>query len=344
VKAARFLTLLVIGVGAAAARAQSPLMYYPPPYAPRSPGYGSAAPAYPAPAYAAPRGQRQTTPPRVMYVPANPAPWWGETIVSPPQAIAAPSVAAPSVAAPSVTAPVPGAPATPINDGDVDAVPPSLRGNAVSAGAPQGEIIIGSTLEGYPGNGFYAPGPAADPAHCDDDHDHDREWLPRGCCSLQILSGYYANVSGTNYDWIPVHFRLGHVCNGRWHGAFEPILDLTTGLAVNNDFGDWFIGPALILRYNFAQPGTPFVPYVQAGVGFQYNDAYRDANSVTGSRIQLTAQAQAGFRLFLRDNLSFDFEGGLQHISNANMSERDEDLNALGATAGFSYFFGRGRR
>jgi hypothetical protein len=372
VKAARFLTLQVVmllatllamAVGAAGAQAQSPLMYYPPPYAPRTGAY-----AYPAtPYYPPPAPRRQAISPRVIYVPAAPTPWLGETIVTPaapPTLDAAPLPARPAPTSPAREPSTPKTGSDPFirfdSDGNAPTgktpaynkppvnkiaqhASPSAPANTSIGSTRKSEIIISSTDATPESAAAFAADACPPPAH-HDDYDPHKEWLPRCCCTLQIMSGYYANISGQNYDWIPVQFRFGRIWNCELlHGAFEPMLDLTGGVAVNNDFGDWFIGPSFILRYNFAQPGTRFIPYIQAGVGFQYNDAYRDANSPIGSRIELTAQAQAGFRIFLCDNFSFDFEGGVQHISNGGLSDRDADINALGATVGFSYFFGHSR-
>jgi hypothetical protein len=175
-------------------------------------------------------------------------------------------------------------------------------------------------------------------------------WYQKGTWSFQWLGGVYSDLGDANYNWAQTSLRLGRTWNGgecfaHCLGGFESLIEFNGAAVTDADFGDWFTGGGLILRYNCVQPCTRLVPYVQAGVGFQYNDAYQDATQpYLGSRIELTAQAQVGLRIYLTKCLSLDVEGGVQHISNLNMSDRDNGINALGGMAGLTYYFPCGRR
>jgi hypothetical protein len=290
--------------------------------------------------------------PRVVYVPASSTSWApdGAALPATTPAAALPAAAAsqpasePKAAAPLQRDPLLLHEADPEQLQKADTNAKVVKARTMSFGKERAEIISGPLLpavepsDACPGEACPAP-----LHHGHHDCDPHAIWLPCGGWNLQVRAGHYWDIDAADYNWVPISLRAGHVCCGGKHGAWEPIFDLTSGLVVNSEFGDWFIGPSFILRYNLVQPGTRFVPYVQGGVGFQYNDAYRDANSTAGSRIELTGQAQCGFRIFLCKNWSLDFEGGYQHISNFNMSDRDEGFNALGATLGFSYFFPCGR-
>ena len=156
-----------------------------------------------------------------------------------------------------------------------------------------------------------------------------------------MLGGYYHNLTSTSYNYAPFSFRLGKLlsipCCERW-GCFEPIIEVSG--APTFQLGHAYVGTAVILRYNFARADSRVVPYVQVGTGLQYNDAYKDASqNVLGQAMEYTASAQAGFRAFIRPNLSFDIEGGYMVINNLNQAPRNEGIHAIGGSVGFTYYF-----
>jgi len=172
-------------------------------------------------------------------------------------------------------------------------------------------------------------------------HDDHANWLPKGQWNLQILGGYFADIGDANYNWAQTSIRVGHVWNCECvPGAFEGLIDVNGASTADSSFGNHFFGGGLIARYNLVTLGSRVVPYVQGGIGFQYNDAFEDpVQQHLGSRIAFTAQADVGFRLFLTKRLSLDLEGGYRFISGLSMSDRDEGINALGGMAGLTYFF-----
>jgi hypothetical protein len=54
--------------------------------------------------------------------------------------------------------------------------------------------------------------------------------------------------------------------------------------------------------------------------------------------VLLTGQFGVGVRVFVTKCCSIDLEGGLQHLSNNNMDDRDEGISAVGGMLGLSYF------
>jgi lipid A 3-O-deacylase len=171
------------------------------------------------------------------------------------------------------------------------------------------------------------------------------------------MAGYYSNCTIFDdarpvYNFTPVSLRWGKICDFPWwddcdhtgggllRGSFEPIFEVNGAAAVEG-FGHSFAGTALILRYNFVQPGFRIIPYVQLGAGVQYNDAYRDTTQTAlGQALTYSLSAQAGVRYFIKPNLSLDIEGGYIHLSNLNQSARNDGIDALGGTIGITYYFG----
>jgi Lipid A 3-O-deacylase (PagL) len=317
-KETRWLALVLVGACGTAASAQSPLMYGMQPYPPYP--YASPQPAPPA-YYPQPQ-------PRVMYVPATAAPW------------TYPAPTAPNVA-PSARAPADSGAAgnSKANSDTGELLPaPKRKIPAKPASLYQGDV------EEFTGPMYGDPyaGPAVSLP------DDDINVLPKGRWNLQALGGVYSDIGAAHYNWAQTNLRLGKIlgtgCLDHLHGAFEFLFDFNGAATTQSDFGSWFIGGGLLLRYNFVHPGSFLVPYVQGGVGFQYNDAFRDPTQpFLGSHIELTGQAQVGLRFHICKNLSLDVEGGLIHISDLGMSTRDEGINALGGSAGLTYYFPCGR-
>jgi opacity protein-like surface antigen len=333
----RWLALVLVGACGTTASAQSPVMYgrqpypqvpmypqYPQPWPQQMPNYNASPRYVPAPTnYPSAYYQPQ---PRVVYVPANGAPWQG----GPPAAMPA-------------TRPVSATDNASIDNarGDkgsvtiVDAsrnklLPAKLASRSTSTAA---EVVTQPT-EGCDSS----DGVCFAPEVCHDDH---ANWLPKGQWNLQILGGYFGDIGDANYNWAQTSIRLGHVWNCECvPGAFEGLIDINGASTVDSSFGNHFFGGGLIARYNLVTLGSRVVPYVQGGIGFQYNDAYLDeVQQHLGSRMALTAQADVGLRLFLTKRLSLDLEGGYRFISGLSMSDRDEGINALGGMAGLTYFF-----
>ena len=111
-------------------------------------------------------------------------------------------------------------------------------------------------------------------------------------------------------------------------------LDIPTG----------FVGPSLLLRSNWLDPDSPFVPYGQVGAGGVLNDAYRERTQMAiGEAFEFYLHCELGLKYLVAPNLSLDVEGGLQHISNGRLASRNLGVNALGETLGLTYYFPSGQ-
>ncbi len=352
-KATRWLALILVSAGGTAARGQVPFAYgaqpYPP-YAYTQPVAYNQAPVGYGPANYAPQ-------PRIMYVPATPTTW--DTAPAPAQTASLIKPAANLTAA-----------ATAANSTAFDPVivqetvkPPAKRWNLFAKTASQQKPITTADLTvrlpeisdptcSSPGcQGSACPanvcaGPfcgsacAASAPCCRDEH---ANWLPKGHWDVQMLGGAFSDIGDAHYSYAESVLRLGKVWDGHCipciPGAIETLLEINAARPYATDFGSYFAGGGLLLRYNFVDLGSRFVPYIQAGAGFQVNDAFHSAfQPYLGSRIELTAQAGLGLRFFLAKCLSLDIEGSVQHISNLNMNDRDEGINVLGGMAGVTYF------
>ncbi|MGD8389800.1 MAG: acyloxyacyl hydrolase [Desulfobacteraceae bacterium] len=168
--------------------------------------------------------------------------------------------------------------------------------------------------------------------------------------SLQVVTGPISSTSLIgpdipDFNYWHTGLRLGWMFtspkgDGRGlDGNFEALLEFSNAF-VYEGFGDYIGGLSGIIRYNFTSAGSRFIPYVQAGLGFVYTDAYQDeTQDAIGQAFNFFPQAGAGFRYLLTPNWSLDAEMAFQHISNGGMDERNDGVNALGMFVGVTYFW-----
>jgi hypothetical protein len=167
--------------------------------------------------------------------------------------------------------------------------------------------------------------------------------------TFQVVSGALFSPVGLGpdhptFNYAQTNLRLGWMLNspGQDHplrGNFEAIIELSTS-GIFNGFGDIIIGPTALVRYNFVQPDWKVVPYIQAGAGIVYTDAYEDrTQDAIGQAIEFTPQASVGAKFLVAKDWSVDVEGMFHHISNASIANRNDGVNALGGFIGATYYF-----
>ena len=174
-----------------------------------------------------------------------------------------------------------------------------------------------------------------------------------GATTTQVLVGaYFSSGLGPSipkFNYVPVTFRMGWILNGPGDfrvggGSWEALADVTAA-SIATRYGTYLAGSSVYLRYNFAELGTALVPYQQVGAGFLFNDAYHDLTQrAIGQDFEFHLHYEIGLRYFVTPNLSLDLEGGIQHISNANMADRNYGVNSFGAQVGFTYYFPWGQQ
>jgi len=104
---------------------------------------------------------------------------------------------------------------------------------------------------------------------------------------------------------------------------------------------DGFLGGArALLRYNFVQPESRWVPFCQFGAGGLGDDVYRHRDQrLIGGGFEFTLVADCGLRYFITKQWAAMVMIDFEHISNANTASRNIGVNAAGGTLGIGYFF-----
>jgi hypothetical protein len=161
---------------------------------------------------------------------------------------------------------------------------------------------------------------------------------------VQFLSGV-SRKSGLGpdvprFDFTPITARVGwYLTDPMAPGAVSVVFDQSTNI-VTNGFGHYTTGPALALRYE-RRPDRALVPYVHAGLGLAFNDAYRDQSQrAIGALTEFYDHAGVGLRWRFAPHWSLDGEFLLQHISNANTASRNLGVTNFAYLMGLTYTIG----
>ncbi len=123
-------------------------------------------------------------------------------------------------------------------------------------------------------------------------------------------------------------------------GNFEALLEITNSVIYKGP-GNYIGGLTGLVRYNFVQPDWKLVPYLQAGVGVIYTDAYKEDDTPIGQAVEFNPQVSFGIRRLINRNWSIDAEAMFHHISNAGMAHVNNGINASGGFIGLTYYFDR---
>jgi Lipid A 3-O-deacylase (PagL) len=175
----------------------------------------------------------------------------------------------------------------------------------------------------------------------------------RGRNELEITTGVMLSpikwdifpTQNETLDYTYSQFRFGWMLNspfenaGWFRGNFEFMLGLGGGVIIDGP-GNGFGNLDFLLRYNFVQPRAVIVPYLQIGTGVFVSDISNvQTQKLVGGTFEADLQTSLGFRFLLNRDWTLNVEGLYQHVSNADTSDRNVGLNAVGGLLGFSRAF-----
>jgi hypothetical protein len=125
-----------------------------------------------------------------------------------------------------------------------------------------------------------------------------------------------------------------------WKGNFDAIFELTHSW-IFEGAGNVISGMTGLVRYNLPSHTERWFPYIQAGVGFVYTDAYKDrSQNLIGQAVEFNPQFSMGLHYLINKNWALDGEAMFHHISNAGMAEgRNAGVNAVGGFLGVTRYF-----
>ncbi|MDB6175289.1 MAG: ompW [Chthoniobacteraceae bacterium] len=171
----------------------------------------------------------------------------------------------------------------------------------------------------------------------------------RGMREFQISAGALFSLNNRGekrptIDDVDLSLRLGWMLNtpsgeSCLRGNFEFLAEAFGGAVVDGP-GDGLGGITLLLRYNFVQPATRWVPYFQVGAGGVYSNIYEDhVQRLIGRSVEFNLQAGLGLRYICSERCSVFVEADYRHISNADTADRNLGLNSIGGLIGAGFSF-----
>ena len=106
------------------------------------------------------------------------------------------------------------------------------------------------------------------------------------------------------------------------------------------DPGGVLAGSTLFFRYNFIQPRTRFIPYIQGGGGIFYTSvAGHPSRDTVSAPVEFNLQTSLGTRYRLDRHWSVLVEVSYRHVSNAGLHEPNYGINSVGGNIGLGYLF-----
>lgn len=160
--------------------------------------------------------------------------------------------------------------------------------------------------------------------------------LASGC----LFSPFAAIRNRPTLNYTISELQLGYMLTdvagpSLWRGNWEVASGVFGGTAFEGA-GDDVAGATLWLRYNFVPRQPRFAPYLHAGAGLTYTDINR---RLVGQDFNFNLNLGAGLRYLLSSHWSVNLEYRYQHISNANLADRNLGVNAHGPMLAVSFFF-----
>jgi lipid A 3-O-deacylase len=159
-----------------------------------------------------------------------------------------------------------------------------------------------------------------------------------------LLGAFYSFNHSPSMGYAIGSVRLGWMLStpsgeGFCRGNTEFLLEAFGG-GIFEGPGSYLAGGTLLLRYNFVQPESKWVPYFQIGAGGLYSDASKDQNQrLIGSEFEFNLQGGLGLRYFVSERCAVVLEAQYRHISNASLASRNVGVDALGGMLGISLFY-----
>ncbi len=147
-------------------------------------------------------------------------------------------------------------------------------------------------------------------------------------------------ASSAYHDYIFGTVHVGRIitntiCPGRFgEGNFEVLGELFGGYQVDGG-GATFGGFTPFIRYNFTGTHSPFVPFLEGGVGGTGTDIGKPD---LGTTFNFNLQAGLGIEYFFCPNMAATFETRLIHFSDADLGSPNLGANTVGFILGVTWF------
>jgi len=143
-----------------------------------------------------------------------------------------------------------------------------------------------------------------------------------------------------NADFITARIRWGQYLDspGILRGYNQIYFSLLAE-PITRGIENHYFGINVGLRYNFARPGSRFIPYFSGGLGLGWIDSHPDQPGGQGQDFTFNILSAAGVSYKFSDRFSGQVGVLYQHLSNGGQTDPNPSLNLLGPQIGFTFTF-----
>ena len=155
------------------------------------------------------------------------------------------------------------------------------------------------------------------------------------------LLGVFGNPNSYEIgaEFLTARVRWGVVQNDSWLRGYNQFYVSAIAEPIFRGPENHYFGFNFGLRYNFARPGSRFVPYFSGGLGLGWIDSHANIPGAQGQDFTFNILTAAGISYEISKHWKLNAGILYQHLSNAVQTDPNPSLNLLGPQVGLNYSF-----
>jgi len=162
---------------------------------------------------------------------------------------------------------------------------------------------------------------------------------------MAVESAYLLGVFGNpnsyeiGAEFLTARVRWGTIKTDSWFRGYNQFYVSAIAEPIFRGVENHYFGLNFGSRYNFARPGTRFVPYISGGLGLGWIDSHAGIPGAQGQDFTFNILTAAGISYKMNDHWKLDAGILYQHLSNGGQTDPNPSLNLLGPQIGLDYSF-----
>jgi len=162
---------------------------------------------------------------------------------------------------------------------------------------------------------------------------------------MAVESAYLLGVFGNpnsyeiGAEFLTARVRWGTIKTDSWFRGYNQFYVSAMAEPIFRGVENHYFGLNFGSRYNFARPGTRFVPYISGGLGLGWIDSHADIPGAQGQDFTFNILTAAGISYKMNDHWKLDAGILYEHLSNGGQTDPNPSLNLLGPQIGLDYSF-----
>src|SRR6266700_890786 len=155
------------------------------------------------------------------------------------------------------------------------------------------------------------------------------------------LLGVFGNPNSYEIgaEFLTARVRWGVVQNDSWLRGYNQFYVSAIAEPIFRGPENHYFGFNFGLRYNFARPGSRFVPYFSGGLGLGWIDSHANISGAQGQDFTFNILTAAGISYEISKHWKLNAGILYQHLSNGGQTDPNPSLNLLGPQVGLNYSF-----